>query len=96
MKLIKYFDLSEDQYEDGSYTVGFVEKEILECKDDYSIFDFYSDRGVTLCKNDCDDFYYFNDDEKRFVVIWDVVFFDVPQDFSPSVYDIDFLCEMFN
>lgn len=69
--IIKFYDLGEEQYENGDHLNGFAEKETEEFGEGYTISDFYADRaGVSLDKiNDGIYAYETNDGEKRYVVI---------------------------
>lgn len=68
--IIKFYDLSEKQYENGDYLNGFIGKETEEFGEGYTIKDYYSDSGVILEKNECGDYFYETEDgEKRYVVI---------------------------
>lgn len=69
--IIKFYDLSESDYENGRHLCGFIEKETEEFGEGYTISDFYADRaGVILEETECGDYTYETDDgERRYVVI---------------------------
>lgn len=68
---IKFYSLSEADYENGRHLEGFIEKETEEFGEGYTIEDFYADHaGVTLEENECGDYTYETEDgERRYVVI---------------------------
>ena len=68
--IIKFYDLSEEDYENGRHLCGFVEKEVQEFEKGYTIENFYSDNSIILEENEYGDYFYETEDgKKRYVVI---------------------------